>query len=155
MSRDRRGSPYLTSLFRSRRAGRGFPLLLLAFQLMNALSGGNGALPTTNIGVDSFSPLSSTWTTGTSTTTWPPSFGKASPSLEALWQCLLPLHGGRLQRTLQRRQLGHLRRLLGNLLVLKGMLVKCYFGGLCNKNRTCLTSPSEGSIKLVMSCSVV
>ena len=37
----------MTSIFRSRRAGGGFPLLLLAFQLMNALSGGNGAYPTT------------------------------------------------------------------------------------------------------------
>ena len=34
-------------MFRSRRAGGGLPLLLLAFQLMNALSGGNGVLPTT------------------------------------------------------------------------------------------------------------
>ena len=47
MSRDRRGSPYVTSIFRSRRAGGGFPLLLLVFQLMNALSVGNGAYPTT------------------------------------------------------------------------------------------------------------
>ena len=53
-----------------------------------------------------------------------------SLSREALWQWLLPLHGGRLQRTLQRRQLGHLLRLLGNLLVLKGMLVKCYLRSL-------------------------
>ena len=34
-------------MFRSRRTGGGLPLILLAFQLMNAFSGGNGVLPTT------------------------------------------------------------------------------------------------------------
>ncbi len=47
MSRDRRGSPYLTKPGSLSKGWRGFPLLLLAFQLMNALSGGNGAYPTT------------------------------------------------------------------------------------------------------------
>ena len=38
------------------------------------------ALSTTSNWINSSSPLSSIWTTGISTTTWPPSFGKASLS---------------------------------------------------------------------------